>query len=212
MGIITTLVSLGLVAVTLHQVPQVDGLVNAIVPNLSTGWFAKPGPTESLIFGLLMMKVMALRYAGVFPYHLNDLWNEGGVLGDSFWNRNSRARRDLYFAKLNQFSKAPLLKEIEAVERILLGLRRIDSHDCFIRHVCQIKQNQLAGTASEYEKTILNIFSMRPKKQAVEGETSIWDIYHDALSPTVMDCSQKYKLCPLSKKDMKVQNLLSGLF
>jgi hypothetical protein len=30
---------------------------NAIVPNLSTGWFHKPGPTESIVFGLIVLKV-----------------------------------------------------------------------------------------------------------------------------------------------------------
>lgn len=60
-----------------------------------------------------------MRLAGLFPYHLNDLWNDGGILGDNFLG-NSRARRDLFFAKLNKFSKAPLMKEIDAVERILL--------------------------------------------------------------------------------------------
>lgn len=38
--------------------PTADAAVfNAIVPNLSSGWFAKPGPTESLLFGLIVLKV-----------------------------------------------------------------------------------------------------------------------------------------------------------
>lgn len=32
----------------------------AVVPNLSTGWFAKPGPAESLLFGVLVLKVLLL--------------------------------------------------------------------------------------------------------------------------------------------------------
>lgn len=63
---------------------------------------------------------MALQLAGVFPYNLNDLWKQDGHLGDHFWKGNSRTRRDLFFSKINKFSKAPLLKEIDAVERILL--------------------------------------------------------------------------------------------
>jgi hypothetical protein len=55
---------------------------------------------------------------------------------------------------------------------------------------------------------------MKPQKEAAaQGTTStIWDIYHDALTPKVIDCDQKYQLCPLTKKDMKMENLLSGLF
>jgi len=211
MGVLTTILCISLVALGLNQVADA-GLFNAVVPNLSTGWFAKPGPTESLVFGLLVLKVMALRMAGIFPYNLNDLWNQEGFLKDTLWKRNSRTRRDLFFAKLNKFSKAPLMKEIDAVERILLGLRRIDSHDCFIRHVCQIKQNQLTGKGTEYESTLLQIFSLKPQKQAIQGETSIWDIYHDALTPEIVDCDQKYKLCPLTKKDMNIKSLLSGFF
>lgn len=71
---------------------------------------------------------MALRMAGIFPYNLNELWSENGLFEnglngiaiDKLWKRKSRARRDLFFAKLNNFSKAPLLKEVDVVERILL--------------------------------------------------------------------------------------------
>lgn len=77
-----------------------------------------------------------MRMAGLFPYNLNELWEENGLFEnglngldiDKIWRRmssskkksGSRVQRDLFFAKLNKFSKAPLLKEIAAVERILL--------------------------------------------------------------------------------------------
>lgn len=75
---------------------------------------------------------MAMRMAGLFPYNLNELWEENGAFQnglsgldiDKIWRRksksSSRVQRDLFFAKLNKYSKAPLLKEIGAVERILL--------------------------------------------------------------------------------------------
>lgn len=44
------------------------------------------------------------------------------------------------------------------------------------------------------------------------GPTSIWDIYHDALTPEVIDCGQKYQMCPLTQKDMSVSSLMSGFF
>ena len=60
--------------------------------------------------------------------------------------------------KMSKFSKAPLMKEMDVIERVLLGLRRIDSHDCFIRHVCQVNQNKVTGKSSSYEDSILKIF------------------------------------------------------
>jgi hypothetical protein len=63
---------------------------------------------------------MALRLAGVFPYKLNDFWNEDGLFSDVLFKKSGRVQRDLFFTKLNKFSKAPLMKEIDAVERILL--------------------------------------------------------------------------------------------
>ncbi|CAL8144083.1 unnamed protein product [Orchesella dallaii] len=222
MGFLAVAVCGAVAALGLNSVTEAVPF-NAVVPNLSSGWFAKPGPSESLLFGLIVLKVFAMRMAGIFPYNLNELWNEGGLLEsglngyglaglNNIWRRKSRTQRDLFFAKLNKYSKAPLLKEIDAVERILLGLRRIDSHDCFIRHVCQIKQNQLAGKGSQYEDTILQIFSMKPQREVASDQSTIWDIYHDALTPEVIDCNQKYKLCPLTKRDMSVSSLLSGLF
>lgn len=55
---------------------------------------------------------------------------------------------------------------------------------------------------------------MKPQKDAAQAQdkASVWDIYHDALTPQVINCDQKYKLCPLTKKDMKMENLLSGIF
>jgi hypothetical protein len=56
MGLLTTIFSIGVVAFGLNQVTEA-GIFNAVVPNLSSGWFAKPGPTESLVFGLMVLKV-----------------------------------------------------------------------------------------------------------------------------------------------------------
>lgn len=76
---------------------------------------------------------MAMRATGLFPYNLNELWQDEnifqhGLAGfdmEKLWKRKTkgskdRAQRDLYFTKFNKSSNAPLLKEIEAVERILL--------------------------------------------------------------------------------------------
>jgi hypothetical protein len=56
MGVLSTIVTVVVVALGLNSVSEA-GVFNAIVPNLSSGWFAKPGPTESLIFGLMVLKV-----------------------------------------------------------------------------------------------------------------------------------------------------------
>ena len=54
---------------------------------------------------------------------------------------------------------------------------------------------------------------MKPEKPTIQmGTTTIWDIYEDALRPQITDCEQKYQLCPLTRKDMGLENLLSGLF
>lgn len=53
---------------------------------------------------------MALRMAGIFPYHLNDIWNEGSGFG--FDELKKRIGRDL--------THNSLMGEIDAVERILL--------------------------------------------------------------------------------------------
>lgn len=66
MGFLTLASAVGATAVALSGwnvggggiLPSVDAaLFNAIVPNLSTGWFAKPGPSESILFGLIVLKV-----------------------------------------------------------------------------------------------------------------------------------------------------------
>lgn len=53
---VLALVFVGLLSFVLDR--GVDGIpFNSIVPNLSTGWFFKPGPAESVLFGLLVLKV-----------------------------------------------------------------------------------------------------------------------------------------------------------
>jgi hypothetical protein len=61
-------------------------------------------------------------------------------------------------------------------------------------------------------KKTQTFFSLKPRKEAALGEKSIWSIYQEALSPEVIDCNQKYELCPLTKKDMSMSSLLSGIF
>ena len=123
---------------------------------------------------------------------------------------------DLFSKASAAATSKPMLKEIETIERLLLGLRRIDSHDCFIRHVCQINQNRLAGTASPFDEAVLKVFTLKPTKSASTAgngqSTSIWDVYREALVPSVIDCSHKYQLCPLSAEEMDPANLLGGLF
>lgn len=69
MGLLTLSAAIGATAVALSGwnigggggsgiLPGADAaLFNAIVPNLSSGWFAKPGPSESILFGLIVLKV-----------------------------------------------------------------------------------------------------------------------------------------------------------
>jgi hypothetical protein len=57
---------------------------------------------------------MALRLAGIFPYNLNDIWNEDGILGNTIFKR--RIGRDLSLSNNN----TSFHQEIDAVERILL--------------------------------------------------------------------------------------------
>lgn len=70
MGLLTLSAAIGATAVALSGwniggggggsgiLPGADAaLFNAVVPNLSTGWFAKPGPSESILFGLVVLKV-----------------------------------------------------------------------------------------------------------------------------------------------------------
>ncbi len=49
-------------------------------------------------------------------------------------------------------------------------------------------------------------------KRNTDGKMTIWDIYQDALSPKVVNCDKKYKLCPLTKQDLTGQSLLSGFY
>jgi hypothetical protein len=60
--------------------------------------------------------------AGVVPYNLNDLMAEGGYLDNTLSQWRKRTTRDLFFMKnkAEGYSKAPLMKEMDIVERILL--------------------------------------------------------------------------------------------
>ncbi|OXA39067.1 hypothetical protein Fcan01_26127 [Folsomia candida] len=157
--------------------PTEVGVFNAIVPGagMTTGWFHKPGPTEFRNIWINSPK-------GIFPYHLNDIWNEGSGFG--FDELKKRIGRDL--------THNSLMGEIDAVERILL--------------------NQLEGKSSEWEETVLKIFGLKKARKYDTAKMSIWDTYGDALAPRRENCDKKYKLCPLTEEDISEKNILSGLF
>lgn len=123
----------------LINVPNLEGaLPFGIFPILTTGWYYKPGPIESVVLGLIIVKVsfcynfksnfaffrlnlhkvLAIRLgatlAGV-PYHLNDIFDNKNLLS---WS--SRKKRNFFEDDVNHQSIPLSSKEVQVVERILL--------------------------------------------------------------------------------------------
>jgi hypothetical protein len=136
---------------------------------------------------------------------------------DKEMKNKKKSKRSLLRSSLPQITKSKMMTkwngigmERTTIERLLLGLRRIDSHDCLLRHVCQINQNWLAGVGTPVEEAMLEIF--RSTGTGSNDLGSIWRVYQEALGASVVDCGMKYQACPLTTEETNPANLLNGIF
>jgi len=65
---------------------------------------------------------MALHIAGIFPFNLNEVWQEGVLNGIGLGATKHEVKRDLFSRYLSKSSHktSMLIQEVAAIERILL--------------------------------------------------------------------------------------------
>ncbi|CAL8121820.1 unnamed protein product [Orchesella dallaii] len=204
-----------------------------IFPFLTTGWYYKPSPVESVVLGLIVVKVLVLRLASItgilpIPYHLNDIFLRSlgkRSIPEPLIVKNLTLPHQWNLASSKSSSVTTELSENElaAIYRVFLGLRRIDTNDCFLKMLCFISRRYMSGFGSLEDKqmieTIRYISAMeKASKKDPYEKSPIMDVYEKALrigisgNNSSLSCTTEYLMCSLSERAMSFETIISELF
>ncbi|CAL8109983.1 unnamed protein product [Orchesella dallaii] len=102
----------------------------------SSSWYFSLTPFESILLGMIVLKLMLLRYLTILPIDINNLANK-----DYFNFGKKRRKRDV-----NGLDEAKFAKEKERLAEIMFTvIRRLDMQDCFLRMLCELQVHSIRG-------------------------------------------------------------------
>ncbi|OXA51854.1 uncharacterized protein LOC110851650 [Folsomia candida] len=176
------------------------GLTGVTEAVLLSGWIF-PNPAEVVLIGMFFLGVIGVQIAAhtgiLMPPH------------NPFFGKRSISSPPKWFERGPQPSRMITIQEFRTIERGLKSLRRIDRNDCFIKLVCEMNQDLVTGKETSNSRTaqLLKVFRLREfmRPQPAHKSETIWDIYEQATKPELMNCSKKYKSCPLSHKQLQYE-------
>ncbi|CAG7716533.1 unnamed protein product [Allacma fusca] len=168
----------------------------------SSGWYFALSPFESILIGLIVLKLLVLRYTKIIPINLNKVFD--GMLPKP----QNRRKREIERERL--------------AETMYTVIRRLDMQDCLLRSLCELQAKSNHGFKVPREtKMVLSSLSQSGwarNKTSIENEAVPKDTVEDRPVLSVFEeavltgwdaklengteCQERYFICPLNTDDL----------